>query len=440
MENIENKEKEHTFEKEEFMSAIDIKKEWIDFSWLAFRRFFARLLDLFLVTAFCLFILESTFFDESRVFMIIFIFLTIIYESLFIYFFGATIWKKLFWIKILDSNWYKLSFSQSFKRTISSLFLWNIFYIFPLSIISQIYQFSKFLKDWSTTYDKNNNYLIKYKKISILRKILAFFGFCLLIFLNFLLMIYAWSSSKYYIIQKLKMEVQNSEDYVSQSGVVKITDNFVRENWQYFLVYNIEGFNFEKNDLWENSENFINLFKRVWFQNNVMYRIIENWLIYKMIEFEINVKYNFYGKNWEFMWTFVMTPKDLEEMFENKESPKDEKEMIFEALKDLISEEDIFEDEESITKTKIENREWKIFVIYDVGFKNAEKSDILNEKDFIQLHKDEIKNNLGLEENNFYVDNLIKYNISIEQNFYDKNWEFFWSFSILAEELKELRK
>lgn len=80
MENIENKEKEHTFEKEEFMSAIDIKKEWIDFSWLAFRRFFARLLDLFLVTAFCLFILESTFFDESRVFMIIFIFLNIIYE------------------------------------------------------------------------------------------------------------------------------------------------------------------------------------------------------------------------------------------------------------------------------------------------------------------------------------------------------------------------
>lgn len=36
MENIENKQKEHTFEKEEFMSAIDIKKRMNRFFLIGF--------------------------------------------------------------------------------------------------------------------------------------------------------------------------------------------------------------------------------------------------------------------------------------------------------------------------------------------------------------------------------------------------------------------
>lgn len=77
--------------------------------------------------------------------------------------FSTTIGKKLFGIKILDSNENPLKFKQACNREVLVLFKGTLFY--P---ISSIYQYIQFVKNETVSWDKNLKLIIVYNKMNFI--------------------------------------------------------------------------------------------------------------------------------------------------------------------------------------------------------------------------------------------------------------------------------
>lgn len=290
---------------------------------LAFRRIFAKFFDYlvwFLIATIIVVLIPDFYFqiieNQEKFYLQYSYIITssfFIFEFLSFLIFWNTLWKKLFWIKILSNSGEKLNFKESLKIFLrNSCFLISIF-IFPIFIIFSIIQFIIFCKNKSTTYDKN--YTILYKeKLGFLRIFWNIFTFILIIFITiFILAIKNLETAKIIEEKNVIKSIEKSFEWKYYEDEYSITKKPFLEkiDWKYTII---------NDKIYKNSKKNLNseLFKKDtldYFDNLIKnwYPLIKEWFS-NYVKYNIFIKNNFYDNSWNLLYTYTITPEEIEEL------------------------------------------------------------------------------------------------------------------------------
>lgn len=143
------------------------------------RRYFARMVDIVVIGSlaglvFIMFsmVFLSSFFAyidnynaEAKMiyFLILFSFIYIPFEALFLYTVGTTPGKFIFGISIKPENGAKIRFTNALERTLSVWAKGFAFGIPAICIITMLYSYSKLKKNGITSWDKDNNIIVTHR-------------------------------------------------------------------------------------------------------------------------------------------------------------------------------------------------------------------------------------------------------------------------------------
>lgn len=156
---------------------------------LPWDRFWARCIDLLIhfIILFSIFMFLRIFFKLSdypfnasssikflldAIVLVILCIEFLLYESLFLHFFGATPGKALFHIKVTDSEGQKLSFRAAFVRAIYVYWFGHYFSLLTADgyVIGYWFSGRRYKKNGKFRWDKASNSIISQKPLSILRR------------------------------------------------------------------------------------------------------------------------------------------------------------------------------------------------------------------------------------------------------------------------------
>ena len=155
-------------------------------------RYIARHIDIGLVVVLFLIYLNQipgstpirTLSDFYSLYLASFLLLQLIIEPLLICYFGTTPGKALYGIKVLNSNYSKLSFLTAFKRSLRVYWWGNLFGFGPLMMWANIAALNSYLREGITDWDKKYSLLYTSKINSSRRHFthLFFVAFTFIIF------------------------------------------------------------------------------------------------------------------------------------------------------------------------------------------------------------------------------------------------------------------